>query len=84
VTVPLEEPDIDLNRKVRQLIGSAVVSVDYALPERSDRPQPSRRAGLGPAELFGLYREAQYGAVPEADLTAAFSQLLHEAEELAD
>jgi exonuclease SbcD len=84
VTVPLDAPDIDLNRKVRQLLGSAVVSVDYALPERSDRAQPPRRAGLGPAELFGLYREAQYGAVPEADLTAAFSQLLREAEELAD
>src|SRR6516162_15670 len=38
VTVPLGERDIDLNRKVRHLLGKAVVSVDCELPERADGP----------------------------------------------
>jgi exonuclease SbcD len=84
VMVPLDAPDIDLNRKVRQLLGTAVVSVDYELPERSERTPIPHRAGIGPAELFGLYRQAEYGTPPEADLTLAFNQLLHEAEELPE
>jgi exonuclease SbcD len=84
VTVPLDAPDIDLNRKVRQLLGSAAVSVDYELPERPDRALVPRRAGVGPAGLFSLYRQAAYGAAPEAALSAAFNQLLREAEELPE
>jgi exonuclease SbcD len=49
VTVPLEAPDIDLNRKVRQLLGNAVVSVDYELPEQPDRTPT--RAGPGLTRL---------------------------------
>jgi exonuclease SbcD len=84
VMVPLEAPDIDLNRKVRQLLGSAVVSVDYELPERPDGPPVPRRAGVGPVELFNLYRQSAHGAPPEAALSAAFNQLLREAEELPE
>lgn len=84
VTVPLDAPDIDLNRKVRQLLGNAVVSVDYELPKRPDRAPVQRRAGVGPAELFSLYRQAAYGDAPEAALSAAFNQLLREAEELVE
>src|SRR5262249_28268981 len=59
VTVPLTERDIDLNRKVRQLLGRAVVSVDYELPERANGgPEPSR-SGLEPVELFRLYHRTQ-------------------------
>jgi hypothetical protein len=84
VKVPLDAPDVDLNRKVRQLLGTAVVSVDYELPDRPDHALSSRRDGVGPAELFSLYRQAAYGTPPEAALSAAFNQLLREAEELAE
>jgi exonuclease SbcD len=82
VTVLLAERDIDLNRKVRQLLGGAVVSVDCELPEPGDGPpEVSSRSGLGPAELFQLYHRTQHGAEAEARLTAAFNELLREAEE---
>jgi exonuclease SbcD len=55
VRVPLEAADFDLNRKVRQLLGSAVVSVDYELPARKDRTAEPSRSGLGPSDLFALY-----------------------------
>ena len=80
VMVPLDAPDVDLNRKVRQLLGTAVVSVDYELPERLGRTPIPHRAGIDPAELFGLYRQSEYGIPPETNLTVAFNQLLHEAE----
>src|SRR6516165_10772069 len=76
VTVPLAERDIDLNRKVRHLLGEAVVSVDYELPERSDDPPEPSRSGLGPVELFRLYHRTQHGAEADAPLTAAFNDLL--------
>jgi exonuclease SbcD len=85
VTVPLTERDLDLNRKVRHLLGEAVVSVDYELPDLPGGPlaAPSR-SGLGPVELFLLYRRAQHGAEAEERVTAAFNQLLHEAEEASE
>jgi exonuclease SbcD len=81
VTVLLAERDIDLNRKMRSLLGGAVVSVDYELPERSDDPSEPSRIGLGPVELFRLYHRTHRGAEAVAPLTAAFSDLLREAEE---
>jgi exonuclease SbcD len=82
VTVPLTERDIDLNRKVRQLLGGAVVSIDCELPERADGlPEVLSRSGLGPVELFQLYHRTQRGAEAEARLTTAFNELLREAEE---
>jgi DNA repair protein SbcD/Mre11 len=81
VTVLLAERDIDLNRKVRDLLGGAVVSVDYELPKRPDGPPEPPRSGLGPVELFQLYHRAQHCVEAEAPLTAAFNNLLREAEE---
>jgi exonuclease SbcD len=52
VTVPLEVPDIELNSKVRRLLGSAAVSVDYELPARAEPPAEVDRRGLHPPELF--------------------------------
>jgi exonuclease SbcD len=84
VTVPLAERDIDLNRKVRHLLGGSVVSVDYELPERPDPlPEPSR-TGLAPVELFRLYHRGYHGAEAEALLTEAFNNLLRDAEEAAE
>lgn len=82
VTVPLAERDLDLNRKVRHLLGGAVVSVDYELPELAGGPPgASSRSGLGPVELFQLYHRTQHGVEAETHLTAAFNELLREAEE---
>lgn len=82
VTVPLPERDLDLNRKVRHLLGGAVVSVDYVLPERADgSAEPPSRSGLGPVELFQLYHRTQHGAEAEERMAAAFNGLLREAEE---
>jgi DNA repair protein SbcD/Mre11 len=81
VTVPLAERDIDLNRKVRQLLGGSVVSVDYELPERSESlPEPSR-SGLGAVDLFQLYHRTHHGTESDASLITAFNGLLSEAEE---
>jgi DNA repair protein SbcD/Mre11 len=82
VTVQLAERDIDLNRKVRHLLGGVVVSVDYELPESVDcQPEASSRSGLDPVELFQLYHRTQHGAEAQSRLTAAFNELLREAEE---
>jgi exonuclease SbcD len=64
VTVPLAERDIDLNRKVRRLLGESVVSVDYELPERADDPPELSRSGLGPVELFQLYHRTHHAQKP--------------------
>jgi DNA repair protein SbcD/Mre11 len=85
VTVRLAERDLDLNRKVRHLLGGAVVSVDYELPDRADgAPEAASRSGLGPVELFQLYHRTLHGAEAEGPLTVAFNNLLREAEEAAE
>ena len=84
VTVLLEEPDIDLNRKVRRLLGGAAVSVDYELPVRDDGVSVTKRGGLAPEELFSLYHRARHNREPEAAVTAAFNDLLRQAEEASE
>jgi exonuclease SbcD len=79
VTVPLDAPDFDLNRKVRQLLGSAAVSVDYQLPEHQDATPQRSRSGLSARDLFALYHRRQHGTEPAAPLIAAFNNLLDEA-----
>jgi exonuclease SbcD len=81
VTVPIDAPDFDINRKVRRLLGSAAVSVDYELPERAERPPEVDRSGLGPVELFALYHRTHHRSEAEPAVFAAFRDLIHEAEE---
>jgi DNA repair protein SbcD/Mre11 len=81
VTVPLDAPDFDLNRKVRQLLGGAAVSVDYELPEHEDATPQQSQSGLGAGDLFALYYRRQHRNAPEAPLMAAFNSLLGEAVE---
>jgi DNA repair protein SbcD/Mre11 len=80
VTVPIDVPDFDLNRKVRQLLGTAVVSVDYELPELEDPTPRQARRGLSPGDLFGLYYRRHHKAEPASPVMAAFDDLLREAE----
>jgi hypothetical protein len=84
VKVPLDAPDFDLNRKVRQLLGSAVVSVDYELPEREGSEPSQNRAGLSPGDLFRLYYGRQHASEPAAPVMAAFDNLLSEAMEASE
>ena len=79
VTVPLDAPDFELNRKVRQLLGGAAVSVDYELPEHEDTVPQQSRSGLSSGDLFALYHRRQHRSAPEAPLMAAFNNLLGEA-----
>jgi exonuclease SbcD len=81
VTVPLLAPDFNLSRTVRQLLGRAVVSVDYELPVPKDPALQPIRGGLGPAELFGLYYRREHKTEPEVPVVAAFNDLLREAVE---
>jgi exonuclease SbcD len=79
ITVPLEEPDPDLTRKVRSLVPNAVV-VHAELPERpspeSDRPA----AGATPVELYRAYHERRRGDKPDEEIVAGFQALYQEAE----
>jgi exonuclease SbcD len=84
VTVPLEVPDIDLNRKVRHLLGGAAVSVDYELPARDDSVSVIERGGLSPVGLFSLYHRTRHDREPEGAVTTAFNDLLRQAEESSE
>jgi exonuclease SbcD len=79
VTVPLEAPDFDLNRKVRRLLGSAVVSVDCELPPAKDAAPQAARSSLGPGDLFALYHRRHHASEPEAPVMGAFNALIAEA-----
>jgi hypothetical protein len=61
------------------------VSVDYELADRGDGPPVlPTRSGLGPVELFQLYHRTQHGVDAADALTAAFNDLLREAEETTE
>ncbi len=81
VTVPIDAPDFDINRKVRGLLGNAAVSIDYELPERKESPPEADRSGLDPAELFALYHRTHHGSEVEPAVLNAFRDLIREAVE---
>jgi exonuclease SbcD len=81
VTVLLEVPNIDLNSKVRRLLGGAAVSVDYELPANNEPTPEIDRRGLLPPQLFALYHRANHGSDPDPAILDAFKGLLSEAEE---
>jgi hypothetical protein len=84
ITAPLAERDLDLNRKVRHLVGGAVVSVDYKLPKLAEgAPTAPSHSGLGSVELFQLYRRMPRGGEAGERVTA-FNQLLRKAEEATE
>ena len=76
ITVPLDEPDPDLLRKVRALVPNAVV-VHPELPQRSsnDHPQDRPAAGAAPIELYRAYFQRDQGGPPDEELEAAFQHL---------
>jgi exonuclease SbcD len=76
ITVPLDEPDPDLLRKVRTLVPNALV-VHPELPQRSsnDRPQDRPAAGAAPIELYRAYLQRDQGGPPDEELEATFKHL---------
>jgi exonuclease SbcD len=72
VTVPLSEPDPDLNRKVRELVPNAL-TVHAELP---DVPLPAISSnGRSPVEMYAEYHQRQHGRPPEPGVSEAFQQL---------
>jgi exonuclease SbcD len=79
VVVPLEEPDADVNRKVRKLLPDAV-SVDVELPAPSNGgPARLSLRDHAPREVFAGYYQDRYGTTPEPRVLEAFDELYHEA-----
>lgn len=73
VTVPLEQPDPELNRKVRQLLPNAL-SVRPELPTAAVEAAPSRN-GKAPVEMYRDYCRQQYQCAPEAGVEQTFQAL---------
>lgn len=79
VTVPLEQPDPELNARVRKLLPGAV-KVEAELKAPAALPGEARPApGARPTELFRAYYAASDRQPAEAVLVA-FERLLHECE----
>lgn len=75
VTVPVVEPDPDLNSKVRRLLPNAVkVLVEPPKREEAEKPQISR-TGFSPRELYRMFHSQQYGSEPDSSLLDAFDEL---------
>src|SRR5262245_12102390 len=72
VTVPLDEPDPEINGRVRRLLPNAVV-VTVELPQRPDAAPVDRPpAGAPPEDLYRAYFKGTHGEEPEAAIIEAF------------
>jgi exonuclease SbcD len=78
ITVPLEEPDPDLARKVRGLVPNAVV-VHAELPERPALEPDRPAAGATPVELYQAYHLRRHGEKADEEVEAGFQALYQEA-----
>lgn len=79
VTVPLDAPDPDLNRKVRRLLPNAV-KVEPELPEAGEAAPPTITRGLSPTELLRTYYRADRHREAQQEVVDAFSALFSEEE----
>ncbi len=83
VTVPLDQPDPDLNRKVRALLPNALV-VKAQLPETSQGQEPTAtntQSQTSPLAQYAAYHQQQYAAAPDATIRQAFAQLYTDAQQ---
>jgi exonuclease SbcD len=78
VTVPLSAPDPDLSRKVRQLLGNALI-VHAELPESEAKEPPRLSAQAQPLELYRTYHLQRHSQPPTAEVEEAFTALYEEA-----
>jgi exonuclease SbcD len=73
LTIPLDEPDLDLARKVRQRLPNALV-IRPELPTCQEMP-PVCRAGKSPVELYRDYHTREHGRLPDPCVDEAFQTL---------
>jgi exonuclease SbcD len=78
VTVPLGEPDPDLNRRVRELVPNAL-TVHAELP---DAPPPATSGrSRSPADMYAEYHQRRHGRPPEPGVAEAFRQLYEQCDQ---
>lgn len=78
VTVPLEEKDPDLNRKVRALLPNALV-VRAELPEPLVPPEAKLELGISPVGHYGAYHLRAHQAEADLAVLEAFETLYDQA-----
>lgn len=78
VTVPIEEADPDLNRKVRALLPEALV-VRPELPERDEPVKIQLTDRESPLERYSAYHLQTYQRLPAPPLLEAFAHLHEQA-----
>jgi exonuclease SbcD len=74
VTVPLQEKDPDLNRKVRELLPNALV-VRAELPEPEEQPEVRLEKGVSPVGHYGAYHRRTYQKEADLDVLETFQDL---------
>jgi exonuclease SbcD len=74
VTVPLQEPDPELGRKVHDLLANAVqIRSELATTEAAETND--QRAGKGPVELYREYHQREHQRPPASGVAEAFAHL---------
>jgi exonuclease SbcD len=79
ISVPLEEADPDLARKVRTLLPNAVV-VHAELPERPVLDPGRPTASAVPVALYQAYHQRRHGEKPGEEIETRFQALYQDAE----
>jgi len=80
VVVKLEQPDPDINRRVRNLLPNAV-SVDCEVPRTMSREMEVSLDSSSPSELFRQYFRETHGREATDELIEVFNELRAEVEE---
>jgi exonuclease SbcD len=73
VTVPLDDPDPDLARKVRERLPNALV-IRPELPHQ-EASTSDTRSGKCPLEMYRDYHQQEHGRPPDASVEEAFERL---------
>jgi hypothetical protein len=73
LTVPLDAPDPDLARKVRERLPNALV-IRPELPAHDQAP-PASRSGKPPVEMYRDYHLREHGKLPDCCIEEAFQKL---------
>lgn len=71
VTVPLNEKDADIGRKVRRALPNALV-VRSELPERAETEVARPAKGASPADLYAAFHLREHKAPPATEVLDAF------------
>jgi len=74
VTVPLAEKDLDINRKVREMLPNALI-VKTELPETEEQPSIRLAEGASPIEHYSAYYQHEHQSEPPPEVIEAFQEL---------